>query len=78
MPIYNTNLKYGHENFTFEIIEYCKPSEKGNKKGAKYLDNFEYNVLANANSLDKNTGETIDKMRGKQNLLGYKHSQKTI
>jgi len=40
MPIYNTNLKYGHENFTFEIIEYCKPSEKGNKKGANYLNNF--------------------------------------
>lgn len=81
MPIYNAILKYGHENFIFEIIEYCQPNETI-KREQYYLDNFdfEYNVLANANSLSgyKHTAETLAKLKGRQNLLGYKHSQETI
>lgn len=81
MPIYNAILKYGHENFIFEIIEYCQPNETI-KREQYYLDNFdfEYNVLANANSLAgyKHTAETLAKLKGRQNLLGYKHSQETI
>jgi len=79
MPIYNAILKYGHENFIFEIIEYCQPKIK---REQYYLDNFdfEYNVLANANYLAgyKHTAETLANLKGRQNLLGYKHSQETI
>lgn len=81
MPIYKSILKYGHENFTFEIIEYCLP-DMTLKREQYYLDNFdfEYNVLANANSMAgyKHTAETIVKMKGRQNLKGFKHSTETI
>lgn len=81
IPIYNAILKYGHENFNFDIIEYCKPNETI-KREQYFLDNFdfEYNVLANANSLAgyKNTAETLAKLKGRKNLSGYKHSQETI
>ena len=81
MPIYNAILKHGHENFIFEIIEYCQPDDTI-KREQYYLDifDFEYNVLANANSLAgyKHTAETLAKFKGRQNLTGYKHSQETI
>lgn len=81
MPIYKSILKYGHENFIFQIIEYCEP-DMTIKREQYYLDkfDFEYNVLANANSIAgyKHTAETLEKMKGRQNLLGYKHSQETI
>nr|YP_010470512.1 GIY-YIG endonuclease [Inonotus hispidus]UVF38000.1 GIY-YIG endonuclease [Inonotus hispidus] len=81
MPIYNAILKHGHENFIFEIIEYCLP-EDTIKREQYYLDNFdfEYNVLANANSLAgyKHTAETLAKFKGRQNLLGYKHTPETL
>lgn len=81
MPIYNAILKHGHENFIFEIIEYCLP-EDTKKREQYYLGNFdfEYNVLANANSLAgyKHTAETLAKFKGRQNLLGYKHTPETL
>ena len=81
MPIYNAILKHGHENFIFEIIEYCL-SEDTIKREQFYLDNFdfEYNVLANANSLAgyKHTAETLAKFKGRQNLLGFKHLAETL
>jgi group I intron endonuclease len=81
MPIYNAILKHGHENFIFEIIEYCL-SEDTIKREQYYLDNFdfEYNVLANANSLAgyKHTTETLAKFKGRQNLLGFKHLAETL
>ena len=81
MPIYNAILKHGHENFIFEIIEYCL-SEDTIKKEQYYLDNFdfEYNVLANANSLAgyKHTAETLAKFKGRQNFLGFKHLEETL
>jgi len=81
MPIYKSILKYGHENFTFQIIEYCEPDMTINRE-QYYLDkfDFEYNVLANANSIAgyKHTAETLDKLKGRKNLLGYKHSQEAI
>jgi len=81
MPIYNAILKHGHDNFIFEIIEYCL-SEDTIKREQYYLDNFdfEYNVLANANSLAgyKHTAETLAKFKGRQNLLGFKHLAETL
>lgn len=81
MPIYNAILKHGHENFIFEIIEYCL-SEDTIKREQYYLDNFdfEYNVLANANSLAgyKHTAETLAKFKGRKNLLGFKHLAETL
>lgn len=81
MPIYNAILKHGHENFIFEIIEYCLPEDTIIRE-QYYLDNFdfEYNVLANANSLAgyKHTAETLAKFKGRQNLLGYKHIPETL
>ena len=81
MPIYNAILKHGHENFIFEIIEYCLP-EDTTKREQYHLDNFdfEYNVLAKANSLAgyKHTAETLAKFKGRQNLLGYKHLPETL
>ena len=81
VPIYNAILKHGHENFLFEIIEYCLPEETI-KREQYYLNNFdfEYNVLANDNSLAgyKHTAETLAKFKGRQNLLGYKHTPETL
>jgi len=83
MPIYNAILKHGHENFIFEIIEYCLSEDTiAQKREQYYLDNFdfEYNVLANANSLAgyKHTAETLAKFKGRQNLLGFKHLAETL
>jgi len=59
--IYNAILKYGHSNFSLNIIEYCSP-EKCIERENLYLssENHEYNILETAGS-----------------LLGYKHSDKT-
>jgi len=67
IPIYMAILKYGHENFKFEIIEYCKPKEAVILEQT-YLDNydFEYNINIKANSIlgYKHTEETLAKMKG--------------
>lgn len=84
MPIYMALLKYGRrtaENFTFEIIEFCKP-EDAVVLEQKYLDkyDFDYNINAQANSNlgYKHTETTLAKMKGRQNLKGYKHSEENI
>lgn len=81
MPIYNAILKYGRDNFIFEIIEICQPDEAIQREQF-YLDHFdfEYNVLAKADSIlgYKHTIETLCKMKGRQNVLGYKHSPETL
>lgn len=55
-------LKYGHKNFTLEIIEYC-PKIKLIEREQLYLDSLkpEYNILKFAYS-----------------MLGYKHTSNTI
>ena len=78
MPIYMALLKYGYENFTFEIIEYCEPINAVILE-QKYLDkyDFDYNInpQANSNLGYKHTETTLAKMKGRQNLKGYKHSE---
>lgn len=61
-PIKDALLKYGHSNFTLEILEYC-PIISLTEREQFYMDLRipEYNILKNAYS-----------------LLGYKHSQETI
>lgn len=61
-PIKDALLKYGHSNFTLEILEYC-PKISLTEREQFYMDLLlpEYNILKNAYS-----------------LLGYKHSQETI
>lgn len=83
MPIYKAILKYGHSNFIFDIIEYCELSNTIERE-QYYLDNFdfEYNVLAKADSLlgFKHSVETLswEKMKGRSNALGYKHNLETL
>jgi group I intron endonuclease len=78
IPIYMALLKYGHENFKFEIIEYCKPKEAVILEQI-YLDNydFEYNINIKANSIlgYKHTEETLAKMKGRKNFKGKNHSE---
>lgn len=61
-PICNALLKYGHSNFTLEILEYC-PISKLIEREQYYLDLLkpEYNIATIAYS-----------------TLGYKHSAETI
>lgn len=61
-PIKDALLKYGHKNFTLEILEYC-PQTRLIEREQFYLDLLipEYNILKYAYS-----------------LLGFKHSQESI
>lgn len=61
-PIKDALLKYGHSNFTLEILEYS-PIISLTEREQFYMDLLipEYNILKNAYS-----------------LLGFKHSQETI
>lgn len=61
-PIYNALRKYGHCNFTLEILEYCAP-EKCIEREQYYFDNLnpEYNILKIAGS-----------------PLGYRHTEDTL
>lgn len=61
-PIKDALLKYGHINFTLEILEYC-PKAKLLEREQFYLDLLvpDYNILKYAYS-----------------LLGFKHSQESI
>jgi group I intron endonuclease len=61
-PIQDALLKYGHKNFSLDILEYC-PNTKLLEKEQFYLDLLipEYNILKYAYS-----------------LLGFKHSQFNI
>jgi len=84
IPIYMAILKYGHENFKFEIIEYCKPKEAVILEQT-YLDNydFEYNINIKANSIlgYKHTEETLAKMKGsfeKKDVFFFTKTEKII
>lgn len=61
-PIHAALLKYGHDNFKLEILEYCRADELIRRE-QYYLDllNPEYNILKSAYS-----------------LLGFKHSAENI
>ena len=61
-PIHAALLKYGYENFSFEILEYCRADELVIRE-QYYLDLLcpEYNILKNAYS-----------------LFGFKHSTENI
>lgn len=61
-PIKDALLKYGHKNFTLEILEYCDKTAVIHREQF-YLDLLipEYNILKHAYS-----------------VLGYKHTQETI
>jgi group I intron endonuclease len=81
MPIYKAILKYGHSNFIFEVVEFCEPGDAVQRE-QHYLDqfDFDYNVLENANSLlgFKHSAETLAKMQGRQNALGFNHSSPIV
>jgi len=81
MPIYKAILKYGHSNFTFEIVEYCDSKDVLTRE-QYYLDHFDfdYNILEKADSLlgYKHTLDTLTKMKGRKNALGYKHTLETL
>jgi group I intron endonuclease len=80
MSIYKAILKYGSSNFILQIIEYCEP-ENVISREQFYLDNFdfEYNQLSKANSSlgFKHSEETLARMKGRKNALGYKHTAST-
>lgn len=81
MPIYKALLKYGHSNFSFEILEYCKLEDLILREQF-YLDHFDfdYNILEKADSSlgFKHSIEVIKNMKGRQNAKGFKHSADTI
>ena len=80
-------LKYGYENFTLEILEYCLKDELLIKENY-YFDLFkpEYNILKHAYSLlgYKHTAKSIDKMKDKvvspehKLLLSLTHKNKIV
>jgi group I intron endonuclease len=65
-PIKDALLRYGHNNFSLEILEYCNKEELINRE-QYYLDILkpEYNVLKQAYSLlgFKHKPETIEKLK---------------
>jgi len=64
--IYNALLKYGHSNFSLEILEYCDKAEVV-KREQYYLDNLkpEYNILTTAysNAGYKHREDSLELMR---------------
>ena len=85
--IYNSLLKYGHENFSLEILEYCTPNPEKYiqkidllKKEQHYFNilNPEYNILPTAGSRLGyiSSKETRAKMSISQ--TGRKHSEETL
>lgn len=62
-PIHNALLKYGFENFTLEILEYCENGISPVKREQYFFSVFkpEYNILEQAGS-----------------SLGYKHTSATL
>jgi group I intron endonuclease len=66
MAIYKALLKYGHQNFTLDILEYCEPGLLISKE-QHYIDKFkpEYNLNPKPGSSlgYKHTEETLEKMK---------------
>jgi len=61
-PIHNALLKYGHSNFSLEILEYC---ERGN---TLVRENFYFNLLKPEYNILQLAGSS----------LGFKHNKKTL
>ena len=62
MPICRALLKYGHEKFSLEIMEYCDPSMLLERENHYFKQlKPEYNILQKAG-----------------NCLGFKHSEETL
>jgi len=62
LPICRALLKYGHENFSLEIMEYCDPSTLLERENHYFKQlKPEYNILQEAG-----------------NCLGFKHSEETL
>lgn len=86
-PITSALLKYGHNNFTLEIIEYCSKTELLNREQF-YIDLLvpEYNVLKHAYSLAgyRHSKETLEKLRHKivtvehKKILSNTHKGKIV
>jgi len=83
--IYSALIKYGHSNFSLEILEYCEPSQVIEREQF-YIDSLSpvYNILSIAGSKFgfKHSDETKELMRiaslaEKNPLFGKKHSEKT-
>ena len=80
-------LKYGHNNFALEILEYC-PLDKLLEREQFYFDTLkpEYNILKHAYSMlgFKHTPENIAKFKLKtvspehRSLISLKHAGKTV
>lgn len=77
--IYQALLKYGHSNFTLEILEYCKSTVDVIVKEQYYIDLFkpEYNICKTAGSPlgRKHSEEAKQKIAASR--LGSKHSEET-
>lgn len=75
-PIKDALIKYGHQSFTLEILEYCSKNELLEREQF-YLDLLipEYNVLKHAYSLlgFKHSEETIEKLKTK--IISPEHKQ---
>lgn len=83
--IYRALIKYGHSNFSLEILEYCEPSQVIEREQF-YIDSLSptYNILNIAGSKFgfKHSDETKELIRiaslaEKNPLFGKKHSEKT-
>lgn len=75
-PIQNALLKYGHINFTLEILEYC-PKTKLLEREQFYLDLLvpDYNILKYAYSLlgFKHSEESLEKLKGR--IISPEHKE---
>jgi group I intron endonuclease len=75
-PIQNALLKYGHINFTLEILEYC-PKTKLLEREQFYLDLLvpDYNILKYAYSLlgYKHSEESLEKLKGR--IISPEHKE---
>lgn len=86
-PIKDALIKYGHKNFTLEILEYC-PQTRLLDVEQHYLDLLvpEYNILKTAYSLlgYKHSPESLDKLKGRiispehKKLLSSVHKGKLV
>jgi len=87
MVISKALLKHGYSNFTFEILEYCEPSNVIARE-QHFIDLFkpEYNILKTAGSSFgyKHTEDTLAKLRARRHteetlakLRAFRHSEET-